>query len=73
MSVADLALFPMQDLLGLGSRARMNVPGTVAGNWTWRLAEEELAPAVAERLANYSALYGRAPAAAHESPLRGAT
>jgi 4-alpha-glucanotransferase len=73
MSVADLALFPMQDLLGLGSRARMNVPGTVSGNWTWRLADEELAPAVAERMANYSALYGRVPAAPHESPLRGAT
>ena len=70
MSVADLALFPLQDLLGLGSRARMNVPGTATGNWTWRLAEEELTAAVAERVANFSALYGRGPAAAHETPLR---
>jgi 4-alpha-glucanotransferase len=71
--VADLALFPLQDMLGLGSRARMNVPGTVAGNWTWRLAEDELTPAVAERMAKYSSLYGRVPAAPHESPFRGAT
>jgi 4-alpha-glucanotransferase len=71
MSVADLALFPLQDLLGLGSRARMNVPGTVAGNWTWRFSEDDLTPDVAERMAKFSALYGRAPAAPHESPLRG--
>jgi 4-alpha-glucanotransferase len=73
MSVADLALFPMQDVLGLGSRARMNVPGTAAGNWTWRLAESDLTPVVAERMARYSALYGRAPAAPNESPFRGAS
>ena len=36
-SVADAALFPLQDLLGLGSEACMNRPGTMQGNWTWRL------------------------------------
>jgi 4-alpha-glucanotransferase len=72
MSVADLALFPMQDLLGLGSRARMNVPGTAAGNWSWRLLEEELKPEVAERMARLSVLYGREPVGAHESPFRSA-
>jgi 4-alpha-glucanotransferase len=71
MSVADLALFPLQDLLGLGSRARMNVPGTTDGNWTWRFSEDELTPDVAERMAKYSELYGRQPPAAHESPFRG--
>jgi 4-alpha-glucanotransferase len=71
MSVADLALFPLQDLLGLGSRARMNVPGTAHGNWTWRLSEADLTPDVAERMAKFSALYGRTPAAPHESPFRG--
>jgi 4-alpha-glucanotransferase len=71
MSVADLAIFPIQDVLGLGSRARMNVPGTVAGNWTWRLSELELTPAVAERMASYSALYGREPVVEGESPFRG--
>lgn len=72
MSVADLAVFPLQDLLGMGSRARMNVPGTAAGNWTWRFGEEDLAPEVAQRMANFSSLYGRAPAGPHESPFRDA-
>jgi 4-alpha-glucanotransferase len=36
-SVARWAIFPMQDVLGLGSQARMNLPGTLAGNWRWRL------------------------------------
>ncbi|HTV20876.1 MAG TPA: 4-alpha-glucanotransferase, partial [Polyangiaceae bacterium] len=70
-SVADLALFPLQDLLGLGSAARMNVPGTIDGNWTWRLPEEQLTREVAERMAAFAALYGRVPAAANESPFRG--
>jgi 4-alpha-glucanotransferase len=38
-SVADTVVFPMQDLLGLGSEARMNTPSTASGNWRWRLAE----------------------------------
>jgi 4-alpha-glucanotransferase len=71
MSVADLAIFPLQDLLGLGSEARMNVPGTAMGNWTWRFTEGELTPEVAERMAKFSALYGRTPAAPNESPFRG--
>jgi len=36
-SVGRLAVIPMQDILGLGSEARLNTPGTVVGNWTWRL------------------------------------
>jgi 4-alpha-glucanotransferase len=72
MSVADLALFPLQDLLGLGSRARMNVPGTVAGNWAWRLPEEALTGAVSERMAKFASLYGRGPVGQNESPFRGA-
>ena len=35
-SVADTVLIPMQDILGLGSRARMNRPGQMDGNWRWR-------------------------------------
>jgi 4-alpha-glucanotransferase len=73
MSVADLAIFPLQDLLGLGSRARMNIPGTAAGNWTWRFAESELTPEVAERMAKYSALYGRTPVGPNVTPFRSAT
>ena len=36
-SVADIAIVPMQDLLGLGSDARMNLPATSGGIWQWRL------------------------------------
>ena len=35
-SVADVAIVPLQDVLGLGSEARMNLPGKVSGNWKWR-------------------------------------
>lgn len=72
MSVADLAIFPLQDLLGLGSDARMNVPGTVEGNWAWRHGASELSSDVAERMATFSALYGRTPAAPSVSPFRSA-
>jgi 4-alpha-glucanotransferase len=41
-SVAALAVAPLQDLLNLGSEARMNVPGRTEGNWTWRYTEEML-------------------------------
>jgi 4-alpha-glucanotransferase len=73
MSVADLAIFPLQDLLGLGSRARMNIPGTVSGNWTWRFADSDLTPDVAERMAKYSSLYGRTPIGPNGTPFRSAT
>ena len=36
-SPANLVIFPMQDVLGLGKSARMNIPGTLEGNWRWRL------------------------------------
>jgi len=41
-SKAALAIAPLQDLLNLGSEARMNVPGRPNGNWTWRCTEEML-------------------------------
>ena len=50
-SKANTAVFPMQDLLGLGSEARMNVPGREGGNWRWRFRWEQLTPALQERLA----------------------
>ena len=57
-SVANLALAPMQDFLGLGSSARMNLPGTSEGNWEWRLSA--LPPAeVRERLRQATRIYGR--------------
>src|SRR5262249_7452084 len=49
-SVADTVLFPLQDVLGLSSQARMNTPAVPGGNWRWRYREEMLTPAIAERL-----------------------
>lgn len=60
-SVANLAIIPAQDLLGLGSEARMNVPGSARGNWSWRLSPNRLTPAIADRLAALSRRYERAP------------
>ncbi len=59
-SVANLAVAPMQDLLGLGSPARMNLPGTTSGNWEWRLASLPSAD-VQHRLQHLSQIYGRSP------------
>lgn len=49
-SRAALAVLPMQDVLGLGSAARMNVPGTESGNWTWRFDWSMVSPDLASRL-----------------------
>lgn len=49
-SVADTAMLPMQDILGLGGEARMNVPGTVGGNWLWRMKPGETTDRRAEEL-----------------------
>ncbi|MDI6876982.1 MAG: 4-alpha-glucanotransferase [Methanomicrobiales archaeon] len=49
-SVANTAILPMQDLLGLGAEARINRPATTSGNWRWRLTPEQLASAPKERL-----------------------
>lgn len=59
LSVADTAIVPLQDLLGLGTEARMNTPGTSQGNWEWRFRESDLAPALAERLRVMTRTYGR--------------
>jgi 4-alpha-glucanotransferase len=59
-SVAETAIVPLQDVLGLGSEARMNTPATLGGNWRWRFREEALVPGDAERLARLAMLYGRA-------------
>ncbi|HXG19255.1 MAG TPA: 4-alpha-glucanotransferase, partial [Methylomirabilota bacterium] len=58
-SVATLAIAPLQDVLGLGSEGRMNVPGQPAGNWRWRYRSDALDPAVSARLAELTRLYGR--------------
>ena len=61
MSVADTAIFPLQDVLNLGSEGRMNTPGQAAGNWSWRYHEGMLTRGVSDRLGDLTALYGRAP------------
>jgi 4-alpha-glucanotransferase len=58
-SVANQAIVPMQDFLGLGSEARMNRPGTSQGNWEWRLPEGDATPALAEKIADLVQIYGR--------------
>jgi 4-alpha-glucanotransferase len=50
-SVAQIAVVPAQDLLELGSEARMNTPAVAAGNWSWRAPEECWKPELAARLA----------------------
>ena len=50
-SVANLCIFPLQDILHLGSEARMNTPAESAGNWTWRYARNALHPDIATKLA----------------------
>ncbi len=66
-SVAALALFPMQDLLGVGAEATMNRPGTPHGNWVWRCQETDLDPESAARLLDLTRLYGRLPYPTGES------
>ncbi len=58
-SVAATAVVPLQDILGLGSDARMNRPGTTEGNWGWRFSWEQLPYELAPRLRHLCHLYGR--------------
>lgn len=58
-SIAAYAIFPLQDLLRLGSFARMNFPGVAAGNWDFRYTREQLTPELSERLKELTILYGR--------------
>lgn len=60
-SVADTAVIPLQDLLGLGAEARMNRPAHGEGNWRWRAPADPLPGAAAARLAEMTRVYGRAP------------
>jgi 4-alpha-glucanotransferase len=58
-STAAWAIVPLQDILGLGSEARMNTPSTLGGNWAWRMGENAFTPELARSLADLSRLYGR--------------
>jgi len=58
-SVAHMAIFPLQDVLGLGTEARMNFPSTSKGNWEWRFAEDMLTSAIKQRLREVTKIYER--------------
>ena len=58
-SRASLAMAPAQDVLGLGSEGRMNTPGTIEGNWRWRLRRGQLTDRMAARLRALTEASGR--------------
>jgi 4-alpha-glucanotransferase len=58
-SVADFAIAPMQDVLSLGTEARMNLPGRPAGNWGWRFQQQQLHEGIVDRLREMTELYSR--------------
>ena len=58
-SVADTAIVPFQDVLGLGTEARMNLPGRVSGNWKWRYRPGALTKDLSARLRSLALLYDR--------------
>ena len=60
-SVAEIAVVPLQDVLGLGSEARMNLPGRAGGNWRWRATGADMRPEHAARLREWVELFGRYP------------
>ena len=58
-SVGELAVIPLQDLLGLGSEARINTPGTTRGNWLWQLPPGALTAELASHCARLNRVFGR--------------
>ncbi|HIK04281.1 MAG TPA: 4-alpha-glucanotransferase [Trichormus sp. M33_DOE_039] len=60
-SIANQAIIPLQDILGLGTEARMNYPSTAEGNWGWRYQSGALRSELGDRLKTLTKLYGRAP------------
>ncbi len=58
-SVANYAIVQMQDILGLGSEARINVPSTLGGNWAWRIKKDALTQEIADRLKKLAITYQR--------------
>jgi 4-alpha-glucanotransferase len=59
MSVAALSVYPLQDVLSLGSECRMNLPGVLGGNWEWRFKQDQIDPFTIARLADLTEIYGR--------------
>ncbi|HEV8254796.1 MAG TPA: 4-alpha-glucanotransferase [Vicinamibacteria bacterium] len=67
-SVADLAIVPLQDVLGQGSEARMNLPARAEGNWRWRFRSGALTPEIRDRLRELAVIYGRVSVKAEPGP-----
>ncbi len=65
-STADIAIIPMQDILGLGNDARMNFPGESQGNWMWRFPAGWITDQQSDRLRHLATVYGRLPNALGE-------
>lgn len=59
-SVANTSILTMQDLIGLGKEARMNIPSTVGNNWKWRATKNQFTEEISSFLLHYTKLYGRA-------------
>ena len=57
--VSDICIFQMQDILWTGEETRMNIPGTVGGNWKWRLDKDYFDPEIIKKLSSLAKLYGR--------------
>lgn len=68
-SVADMAILPLQDILGLDTASRMNRPGTSSGNWEWRYVPEWLTPSIEQRLALLTEIYDRGTNAVPHKPV----
>ena len=60
-SVANVTIFPVQDILGLDSKARMNIPGTASENWRWRMKEKALTRELASKLSYETQIFNRLP------------
>jgi 4-alpha-glucanotransferase len=58
-SVARMAILSAQDLLQLGSEARLNTPGTAQGNWSWRMTQSDLTAPLAAQYATLNQVFGR--------------
>jgi 4-alpha-glucanotransferase len=67
-SCADLAIAPVQDVMDLGTDARMNVPGVGEGNWRWRMPPAGPDGWALGRLTEMTEMYGRAPEAIKPNP-----
>jgi 4-alpha-glucanotransferase len=59
MSVANTVIIPLQDLIGLGSEARMNIPGSAFGNWGWRFTWDMVSPDLTTKVREQLECYGR--------------